>query len=184
MRRPAHGCTSRGGAGVQGQVCPIRAQLGLLRRWWFSHLQTHQHSCNISPSGHQTRYSLRDGLFLPRSLLTVSPGVEHRVIDPRLAIQFSLLGLGSPAERLSVPLGSHILSHFLILACANRSSGRHSFSHHPIPSLLKQFILQNVTFPPECNLLLEALGVFSSITKLFSNSRPTPTGCPTNLTQC
>lgn len=98
LRRPAHGCTAWSRAGGQGQGCPIWhpfcAQLGFLRRWWLSHLQTHQQSCNINPSGPQTRHFLLDGLFLPPWLITVSPGVQHFVTDPRVAIQFSLLGQG------------------------------------------------------------------------------------------
>lgn len=136
-----------------------------LRRWWMQ-------SCNINPLGCRTTYSLWDGLFLPPAWFPVSPGVEQLVIDTRLAIRFFPPGAKSPVERLSVPLGSHILSHFLIFARANRSNWQHS-SHYPIPSLLKQLVLQDVTFPPECNSFWKLWSVFQHHQTVFQFSANT-----------
>ena len=66
--------------------------------------------------------------------------------------RFSLLGRQRPAEKLFVPLGSHILFHFPTSACADCPNRKHPFSNHPVPSPLEQSVLQDVTFPLEHDL--------------------------------
>ena len=66
--------------------------------------------------------------------------------------RFSLLGLQMPAEKLSVPLGSHILFHFPASAHADCPNRKHPFSNHPVPSPLEKSVLQDVTFPLEHDL--------------------------------
>ena len=66
--------------------------------------------------------------------------------------RFSLLGLQRPAEKLSVPLGSHILFHFPTSARADGPDRKHPFSNHPVPSPLEKSVLQDVTFPLEHDL--------------------------------
>lgn len=97
-----------------------------------------------TPREGQTSYSLLDRRYLPCSLLILLPSVQSPCDwFPDQPSPFSLLGLQSPVETLSVPLGSHILFHFLTFARDDRSN---------CPFYHASSISTETIHPSKCNL--------------------------------